>query len=173
MPVQIDNLKRAANIYKVKKYLLDYFIRKVGKENFNKIIDPSTVMDIVDEIPQLASRIEIVPNAVDMKLQEDMISIEWNIFVFGNKRMYLGKTNHLNIANTIYDLKRGNKCANINGVEYGVSPKRIVQFVIRILEKSKDGYTPWVDNRNLANNLLKTNSPSFGYNHLNSGNFHS
>lgn len=172
MPVQIDNLKRAANVYKVKKFLIDYFIRKFGKENFNRIIDPSLLMDLIDEIPQLASRIEIVPNAVDMKLQEDMIAIEWNLFAFGNKRMYLGKTNHINIANTIYALKRGHKCPNINGVEYGVSPKRIVQFVVRIFEKSKDGYTPWVDNRDTVNNLLKTSHPNFGYNHLNAGNFH-
>lgn len=172
MPICIDDLKRAANIYKTKKFLLDYFIRKFGKDNINRVIDPSMIIDLTVQIPQLSSRIEIIPNAVDMRLQQDSISIEWNLFVFGNKRMYLGKTNHLNIANTVYTIKNGNHCPNINGVEYGVTPKRIIQFIVRVLEKSKDGYTPWVDTTNSVNNLLKNPRIGFGYNHLGTGNFY-
>jgi hypothetical protein len=172
MPICIDDLKRAANIYKTRKFLLDYFIRKFGKENINRVMNPSEIMDLTNQIPQLASRVEVVPNAIDMRLQQDSISIEWNLFVFGNKRMYLGKTNHLNIANTIYSIKSGNQCQSLNGVEYGVTPKRVIQFIIRVFEKSKDGYTPWIDTRDSVNNLLKNPRMGFGYNHMNSGNFH-
>jgi hypothetical protein len=171
MPVQIDQLKRAANIYKVRRYLCDYFVKKVGKENINKIIMPGEIVDITEEIPQLASRVEVVASAVDLKLQEDVISIEWNMFVFGNKRIYLGKTTHIGIADTIRAIKSRSVKGGIGGVEYGTTPKRIVQFIIRVLNSSKEGYTPWVDNRNKAENILKTTQASFGYNHKSTGSF--
>jgi len=116
----------------------------------------------------LSTKIEIVPNAKDMKLMEDQITIEWNLFVLGNQQQYLGRSTHQNIMQTVHRLKNGVASANQHNIEYGTTPRRIVAFILRVLEKSEDGYVPWIVPNRSLNSVLNFGLLDVGYSH-NSG----
>lgn len=165
MPVDRDSLRRAANCYKVQKHLVHYFLHKVGKEKMGQVVDPSTLMDLTISIPALHTKIEIVPSVKDMRLQEDFITLEWNLFVLGNKRMYLGCTSHQDIMNTVNAARRGDELSRLHGIEYGVKPKQIIAFIIRVLGQHTDGYVPWVSQHRSIDQILSPGMLGMGYHH--------
>lgn len=165
MPVDLDKLRRAANCYKVQKWLVHYFVNKVGRENMHKVIDPSILLDMTTQIPPIHTKIEIIPNARDLKLQEDLIVIEWNLFVLGTKRMFIGRTSHQDIMSTLFALKNGNTVNHIHGIEYGVTPKKMIAFITRILRIHEDGYIPWVTPQRSIDQILNFGILSVGHNH--------
>jgi hypothetical protein len=165
MPVNLDKLRRAANCHKVQKWLVHYFIQKVGRENMHRIVDPSNLMDLTIHIPPLHTRIEIVPNARDLRLQDDHISLEWNLFVLGTKRMFLGRTAHQDIMATLHCVRNVDQVNRVHGIEYGVNPKQIIAFIIRVLGKHEEGYVPWIAPQRSIDQILNFGTLGVGYNH--------
>jgi len=165
MPINVDNVRRAANLEKVRRCLIKYFISKVGKDGMNRVIDPNCLLDLTTQISPLYTKIEIVPHAEDMKLLEDQITIGWNLFVLGNQQMYLGRNVHSEIMNTINNLKHGMPAANTRKVEFGVTPKKIIAFILRVLDKHRDGYVPWIEPQRTIGQVLNMGMLGVGYNH--------
>ena len=165
MPVNLDNLRRAANCHKVQKHLVHYFLGKVGKESMGRIVDPSQLADITVQIPQLHTKLEIVPNAKDLKLQDDHLTLEWNLFVLGTKRMFLGRTSHQDIMATLHTVKMGEPVNRVHGIEYGVNPKQIIAFITRVLGQHEDGYVPWVTPERSIDQVLNFGMLGAGYSH--------
>jgi hypothetical protein len=165
MPVNQDTLRRAANCHKVQKFLVHYFVHKVGKHNMDKVVDPSILLDLTIQIPPLHTKVEIVPNAKDMKLQDDFLTLEWNMFVLGTKRMFLGRTAHQDIMNTLHSVRQGQAVNRVHGIEYGVKPKQIIAFIVRVLGKHEEGYVPWVSPERSIDQVLNFGMLSTGYHH--------
>ena len=165
MPLNIDNVRRAANLEKVRRHLIRYFVCKVGKEGMNRIIDPCCILDLTVQISPLSTKIEVMPHAEDMKLLEDQITIGWNLFVLGNQQMYLGRNFHSSIMNTINDLKHGMPTVNTRSTEFGATPKKIIAFILRVLEKHRDGYVPWVEPQRSIGSVLNMGLLGIGSNY--------
>lgn len=165
MPVDLDKVRRVANCQKVQKWLIHYFLHKVGKNNMDRVVDPSELLDLTMQIPPLHTKLEIVPNAKDLRLQDDQITLEWNLFVLGTKRMYLGRTAHQDIMNTIHTLKSGQPVHRMHGIEYGVKPKQIIAFITRVLGNHEDGYVPWISPERSIDQVLNFGMLNAGYYH--------
>lgn len=165
MPIDIDILRRVANLEKIRRVLISYFIKKVGKENMNRVVDPCILRDLTILIPPLYTKIEIVPHAEDMKLLEDQITIGWNLFVLGSQQMYLGRNFYSGIMHTVNQLKNGSYMPSTRPTEYGVTPKNIISFILRVLEKHLDGYVPWIEPKNTVGSMLNLGLLGMGYQH--------
>ena len=131
----------------------------------DRVVDPSALLDLTLQIPPLHTKMEIVPNAKDLRLQDDQITLEWNLFVLGTKRMYLGRTAHQDIMNTLHTLKSGQPVHRIHGIEYGVKPKQIIAFVTRVLGSHEDGYVPWIAPERSIDQVLNFGMLNAGYYH--------
>jgi hypothetical protein len=138
----IDNIKHISNTEVIRRLLIKYFFDKGFVESFDRQLYPSIVQDIPMAIPALASKVEIVPNAVNVDTSLGKAVLGWNIFVLGNQRMYLGETHH----NNLQDLARQIKAGLImpegmqSSARRQTTPRRVVTFITRVLQDHEAGY---------------------------------
>lgn len=138
----VDRIKHVSNTEVVRRLLIEYFMRK-GFQSFDRIMYPSLLQDLPMSIPILASKIEIVPHAVELDPALGKAVLGWNMFVLGSNRMYLGESYHNNLIDLARQIKTG-----LIRVPYGghgtarrqTTPRRIVAFVTRVLGDHKAGY---------------------------------
>ena len=128
----------ALNKEYMRRLLTKYFWDKGFKENMDARIYPPALQDLAMAIPQLVGKLEIEPQVNDVDPTTGIIKLSWNLFVLGNKRMFLGESTHsdLNeIKGPLYniDIKSG-----IGTMKY-VTPRRIINFIVELLGEHKQG----------------------------------
>jgi hypothetical protein len=141
----VDRIKHAVNVDAVRRMLIKYFVTKGHTNDFNRLLYPADLMDMPMAIPQLMNKLEIVPHALDLDQTTGRATLGWNLFMLGTSRMYLGETIHDNLT----DLARQIRGGMINGgsrrtAKRQTTPKRIVNFILRVLSSSEAGYVDLV-----------------------------
>lgn len=133
----VQKIQKVLNEELIKRLLRKYFHAKGLSESMDKPIYPPIVQDLVKFIPQLIGKIEIVPNVENIDPHGGDIKIEWNMFVLGTNRMYLGESEHRNLAE-INQIQIGSISQTTPSVKKA-TPNKIVEFVTKILSKSRAG----------------------------------
>ena len=133
-----ERIRRILNEELIKRMLTKYFVEKgIAKENFNSNIYPPIIQDLTARIPQLVDKVEIEASVRDFNPQSGRARLDWNIFVLGNQRMHIGESTHANLSElkqvTIGQMNKKSAVKN-------TSPKRIIEFITRILGQSEDGF---------------------------------
>jgi hypothetical protein len=152
----IDKIKHLSNTEAVRRLLIRYFIDKGYDRSFNRPLYPAAIQDLSMAIPVLASKIEIVPQVLELDMGLNRAVLGWNLFCLGNRRMYLGDTFHENLQ----DLARMIRQGNINPAASGpvarrqTTPKKVVLFLTKVLSDCESGYVylvpPTRDVRNVG-----------------------
>jgi hypothetical protein len=129
-----SKLHRALNRELIKRLLIQYFTLK-GYEDFKMPVSPPDVQDIV-AIPQLNSKIEVVPYIVDLDVNTGRCKLGWNLFVLGTKRLNLGQSSHNNLAEIQTNVR---SAAPVGSTFVNITPKEIITFVVDTLSGNFGG----------------------------------
>lgn len=138
----VDKLKSRANLEAVKRVLIKYFYDKGFNESFDRQLYPAIIQDISFAIPAFGNKIEVVPHIEELDQSSDKAVLGWNLFVLGNQRMYLGDTHHHSLGRLAEELKAGQMLIpeNCTGAMRTTTPRRVVNFITRVLENKKSGF---------------------------------
>lgn len=131
----MSKLQVALNKELLKRMLTQYFTQKGYNENFDRKIYPPTIQDMGQFIPQLTNKLEVIPHIVDIEPQTGIVKLGWNLFILGNKRMYLGESTHTNLSEIRVGQMTNGQTIKTNYP----TPKRIIEFILKTLENSKNG----------------------------------
>lgn len=161
----MDNLSKkinkAVNKEITRRSMINYFATK-GYEDFSSLISPPGVYDMMDKVPELYSKLEIVPFVESHDPRTNVTKIGWNLFVLGINRMYLGETTHTSLG----DLKSAMNGASINEAltRTEQTPETIINFILRILEQTEHGFDLLPDGviSQSNNPIAPTNRPKIG-----------
>jgi len=130
-----DNLEYVFNAELTRRLLIRYFTERGFKENFDKKVYPPLLQDIAESIPELGGKLELEPFSVEMDPTSGFARMGWNLFVLGNQRMYLGETEHAELAELAKQLD-----SDVPIVTEGEQPFRqartardIVNWITRVL----------------------------------------
>ena len=143
-----SNLKKAITNDVLKKDLVDYFIKKVGKDGLSASHSPVLWQDILDCLPHLFGYIELIPHNEYLDVSKDEINVGWNLFVLGIHRMYIGSTKHKGLRQTAHEYK-ANRISNTNYFDSNVTPRQMIAFICRVVKNSD---TTMIDKQSLETN---------------------
>ena len=141
-PNDIDKIKIRANNEVVRRLLIRYFMNKGFTESFDLQLNPLLLQDMLIQIPELSSKVEIVPYMEELDNMQSKATIGWNLFVLGNQRMYLGETYHNNLKDLARQIHEGQiLIPEDNASTYRLStPRRVIHFIMRSLTNKKGAY---------------------------------
>lgn len=113
----------------VRRKLIQYFESK-GYDNFLVNPYPPNLMDIMERVEELGGLIEVKYSLRDVNIQNNNIKVEWNLFILGNQRAFLGCTTH----GSLIDLETSIN----NKVPYDgpISVKNLVEWIVDSLGSS-------------------------------------
>lgn len=139
----IDRIKHTANTDVVRRLMIKYFIDKGFHESFDRQMYPALMQDLPMIIPSLANKVEIEPHAEEVDPSMGKAVLGWNLFILGNKRMFLGETYHNNLQDLARQIKTGLILVPEGGsatARRQTTPRRIIAFITRCLRDTKGGY---------------------------------
>ena len=120
----------------VRRLLVRYFHAKGFSESLDKAIYPPQLQDLIIQIPQLLNKVEVVPHVEDIDPQTGVAKLGWNLFVLGNRRMFLGESVHTSLA----EVRMGIDCpASDMRRSLHVTPRKVIHFISTILGNNLDG----------------------------------
>lgn len=128
----------ALNKELLRRMLIKYFFDKGFKENMSGKLYPPYIQDLPMLIPQLSGKVEIIPSVEDINPQTGVVTLGWNLFVLGNKRMNLGETSHINLSEISNQIFSPTRAEGIATIQYR-TPKKVVSFIIDILAGTRAG----------------------------------
>ena len=126
----------ALNQELIRRLLIQYFATKGFNENFDKRIYPPQLVDLVSRIPRLNGKVEVTAFVQDIDPLSGAVKLGWNLFVLGTKRMYLGESTHTSLAEITGQITT---VESSNTTPSYATPKRIVEFITKVLGNSKSG----------------------------------
>lgn len=137
--VLMQDIYYALNSELLRRTLIKYFFEKGLKEQMNSKLYPPIIQDITIKIPQLSSKIEVVPCVEDIDPYNGVVTLGWNLFVSGNNRIYLGESIHQQLSEiNIAGLGPLAMNQGINVTQYA-TPKKIISFIVNLLGDNKSG----------------------------------
>lgn len=139
----IENIKHVSNTEVIRRMLIRYFIEKGFTESFDRHLYPAILQDITMAIPQLTTKVEIVPFAEEVDTYQGKAVLGWNLFVLGNQRMYLGQTYHNDLRGLARQLQSGFLMipeGTVTNARRQTTPRRVITFITRVLESHQAGY---------------------------------
>lgn len=151
-----DNIEYILNGELVRRLLIRYFCEKGFSENFDLRVYPPLLQDISEAIPELIGKIELIPFAIDINPNNGSAKLGWNLFIFGNQRMYLGETDHINLANLARQVESENYVIDSDGEAVGRqmrSARDIVNWISRVSAKDKSGLISAVDQQAISQKM--------------------
>jgi len=110
----------------IRRLLLQYFYNK-GIENVDNLVHPALMSDIHEQIPELINKIEVIPHADEIDPTTGYTKLGWNMFVLGNKKLFLGYTEHANA--TGLDFNRPETLAESPARDH-LTARKIIKFVV-------------------------------------------
>lgn len=136
-----DKFRHALNTDVATRLLVRYFLATKGFQSLDQFIYPALIMDMPVAIPELSDKIEIIPYAKNIDLVMDRAILGWNLFILGNRRMYLGDTYHNELRRLVTDLRSGTIVPTDDKRAVRMStPRTLIAFVTRVLETHEQGY---------------------------------
>jgi hypothetical protein len=132
----VENIRRALNTELIKRSLTRYFVEDKGFDNFNRPIYAPMLQDVAVRVPELVSKVEIVPYVKDLNPATGQVVVGWNMFVLGTHRMSLGDSSHNNMSEfqrSIY----GPTPSSVATMQK--SPSEIIEFVTKVMAANKSG----------------------------------
>ena len=133
----VQKIQKILNEELIRRLLRKYFSTKGLSEDMEKPIYPPIIQDLMTLVPQFSGKIEVVPSIENIEPDGGELTVEWNMFVLGTNRMYLGESTHKSLTEVgeaaIATSER--KEASVRKA----TPNRIIEFVTRMLSKSKSG----------------------------------
>lgn len=139
----IDKIKHVTNTEVIRRLLVKYFIDKGFENSFDRQLYPSIIQDLPFVIPVLSNKVEVTPHAEDIDSINGKARIGWNLFVLGNKRMYLGETFHNNLRDLARQIFSGNILPPNNETRSArkqTTPRHVITFITRVLGDHDSGY---------------------------------
>ena len=133
-----NRIKRKLQKELIKRKLTEFFIVKGYENNFNMPLYPPMAYDMPVLVPELYTRIEIVPTVEETDTTLGTVRITWNLFVLGTQRLNLGSTTHAGQSDIVRAIV-GEPNMELPS-EFLVTPKRVIDFVLKVLENSKSGF---------------------------------
>ena len=132
-----NRIKRKLQKELVKRKLVEFFYAK-GYDNFEVPLYPPIVFDLPVRVPQLFTRCEIVPTVEETDTTLGTVKLTWNLFVLGTQRMDLGSTTHAGQTDIVRAIV-GEPNMQLPA-EFVVTPKQVIEFILKILDNSKTGF---------------------------------
>lgn len=124
-----DDMVRVLQKEYLRRSLIEYFKNKGYTKTFDICAYPPSLQDL-NEQTFANKTIEVVYNIEDIDLVDNSVKVSWNIFVLGNKRIFLGYTNH----QTFSDIKNNkNSTAEFNGPS---SISKVIDTIVEFLGNS-------------------------------------
>lgn len=140
----IDLIKHFTNSEVVRRKLIRYFISKGFVDSFDRLVYPPLLQDLpFDPDVCLINKVEVVPYAEEIDTSLGRAVLGWNLFVLGNKRMFLGETFHNNLNDLARQIKSGiiTKSANgMAGARRQTTVFKIIKFITDVLAAHESGY---------------------------------
>jgi len=124
-----DEMVRVLQKEYLRRSLVEYFVTKGYDKTFDKCPYPLVLQDIQEE-PFAKRAIEVVYGIEDIDLIDNSIKVSWNMFILGNKRIFLGYTNHKNFS----DIK--NNKANIKDFNGPITISNIIDTIVEFIGSS-------------------------------------
>ncbi len=137
-----DRVKAAANIEVVRRLMIKYFVEKGFDKSFDRHVSPLELQDMVDRIPALADKVELVPHAVEVNAETGTCVLGWNLFVLGNSRMYVGEIAYDDVKELSRQVRAWQwdyKLTSTGSARRCSTPYRIINFIIRIMSGREGG----------------------------------
>jgi hypothetical protein len=132
-----NKIQLALNRELIRRLMIQYFSTKGFSESFDKRIHPASLVDLPSRIPRLSEKLEVTAFVKDIDPQTGTVKLGWNLFVLGTRRMYLGESTHTNLAEITSQMATSTESRGAQP-SYA-TPKRIVEFVTKILGDSESG----------------------------------
>lgn len=124
-----DQLARVLQKEYLRRSLIKYFEDKGYTKTFSKCAYPPALQDLNDQA--FANRaIEVAYNIEDIDLLDNTVKVSWNMFILGNKRIFLGYTNHKNFT----DIK--NSSHSLVDFSGPIEISKIIDTVVQFLGDS-------------------------------------
>lgn len=161
----LDSIKHNLNTDVVRKLLVKYFITKGFDKSFDLLMYPSMIQDLPEAIPILASKIEVVPYAVNVDPMQCKATLGWNLFVLGTYRMFLGETTHNDLPSLARQINMGIIPVPQDGLRFArkqTTPRRVVNFIVRVLGSHVAGYVDMQTPTRSVRSIEKAYKPGFG-----------
>ena len=140
----IDLIKHFANTETVRRKLIRYFIGKGFVDSFDRLVYPPLLQDLpFDPDICLINKVEVVPYAAEIDTSLGRAIIGWNLFVLGNKRMFLGETFHNNLNDLARQIKSGVIVKSASGMANARKQStayKIIHFIVKVLTEHDAGY---------------------------------
>jgi hypothetical protein len=114
----------------LRRSLIRYFKEK-GYDNFLNCPYPPTLLDVCEKIPSLNGIIELSYFVDDINMENNSLIVGWNIFVLGNKRIFIGNTVHNNLLDIENSIHKSSE--HHNGP---ISIKNIIETICEFISKS-------------------------------------
>ncbi len=134
----------------LRRSFIKYFSEK-GYDNFLVKPYPPVLRDMPTKLPFLNGILELQHPIEDINLADNTIKVAWNLFLLGNKRIFLGYTTHNNMS----EIENG--IGAIDKHHDGpISIKQIIEVMVELLGQS--GKTSEISKKRSAN----TNRQGFG-----------
>ena len=113
----------------LRRTLNKFFIEK-GYDNFKRSPYPPNIRDL-SSLDPLSGLVEVSHSIDDINLINNSVKLIWNIFVQGNKRIFLGYTEHVNMT----DISNNNtsKDEHYNGA---TSIENIIDHIITMISET-------------------------------------
>lgn len=132
-----NRIKRKLQKELIKRKLVEFFMAK-GYENFDMPLYPPAAYDMPVRVPHLFTRCEIVPTVEETDTTLGTVKLTWNLFVLGTQRLNLGQTTHSGQSDIVRAIV-GEPNMELPA-ECLVTPKKVIEFVLKVLENSKSGF---------------------------------
>jgi hypothetical protein len=136
----VQKLKHSLNTEVTRRLLIKYFVSKGFSDSFDRLMYPATIQDMQYVIPELFTKLEVVPHAASVDPMTDSAKIGWNLFVLGEKRMFLGETYHSGLTHLAQMIMSGQVVAESSDATKQTTPRRIIHFITNVLRGVEGGY---------------------------------
>lgn len=145
--IVIDKIRKQLNNELVRRLLIKYFYGKGFSESFDLKVYPPSMQDIIEIVPELNGKVEVVPTAEEIDPISGYARLGWNLFVLGNKRMFLGYTEHSNLSDLVRATGQGPVISEKRISSKETTPRKIIAFICRILENSENGVIRYAEEK--------------------------
>jgi hypothetical protein len=135
----VENIVRKLNSEYARGLLTQYFLGKGFEESFTMRVYPPSMQDLVECIQELDGKCEVVPTSEEIDPRDGYAKIRWDLYVLGNNRLFLGFSEHTDLSSLARQLGQGAVVSEDRQSSYEVTPMKVITFVCRILESSRQG----------------------------------
>lgn len=143
--LMVNNVVRKLNTEYARGLLVEYFISKGFTDSFKMKLYPPSMQDLIERVPQLEGKCEIVPSADQIDPRNGYAKIRWDLYAMGNQRLFLGFSEHSDLSSLARQLGQGPIISEERQSSYESTPINIISFICRVLEASENGILRHVD----------------------------